>query len=70
MKHKYTKLEKQLISILIGAEELIENLDPLEKNKKLAKLYKFIHGFSPFHTCFDIHWDWRMELNILICKKN
>jgi hypothetical protein len=61
MKKKYTKREKYLLSILIGAEELIENLDMEGKDKKLGKVYKFIHGFNTEHSCFKVHSDWREE---------
>ena len=60
-----SKLEKQLTSILIGAEELIEMLDPHEKNKKLGKLYKYIHGHNPIHKCYESHLDWRLEFKDL-----
>ena len=62
-----TKKEKHLLAILAGAEELIENLDMKGKDKKLGKVYKFIHGFNITHSCWGAHQSWREEFREWIC---
>jgi hypothetical protein len=66
---KLTKKEKYLYSILVGAEELIENLDMKGKDKKLGKVYKFLHGFNTEHSCYKVHGDWRDEFESFVKKK-
>ena len=58
---KYTKTEKHLLAILAGAEELIEHLDPKEKNVKLGRVYRFLHAHNPSWSCYKTHGDWREE---------
>lgn len=50
-----------IFDILNKAEELINNLDPDEKNKDLMTLYRFIHSHNPSHSCFNSHNTWREE---------
>jgi len=60
--HKSMNKElKELYAVLAGAEELIEELDPNEKNKNLMKVYRFIHAFNKKHPCYDAHSSWREE---------
>lgn len=51
--------------ILDKAEELIEHLDPDEKNKKLMTLYRFIHSHNKNHSCFRMHEKWREESGVV-----
>ena len=65
---KPTKKEKELYAVLLGAEALIEKLDPQEKSESLMKVYRFIHGFNKKHSCFSFHYDWREEFKGFIEK--
>jgi hypothetical protein len=52
-----------IFNILDGAEELISNLDPDEKNKDLSTLYRYIHSHNVSHSCYSVHQNWRDEFN-------
>jgi len=58
---KPTKSERELYCFLLAIEELIEKLNPDEKNKKLNKVYQFVHSFNKKHKCFFAHQDWRKD---------